>query len=162
MHSPETALTWWYAISRSCSRESKRARHPDTGAATTRAQSDAARRRAVEHVLLAYGLMKKTGDVSHNLEMAAATKQLVATGLEQRCDLANWPDIDERFTRTQPDLGFPTPRSEVVHIVRVKYAVLAPRDVNEDSTRHHTGFVARSGRYAHRLAAHRTGWSWGE
>ena len=34
--------------------------------ATTRAERDSARRRAVEQVLLAYGLMKHTGDVSHN------------------------------------------------------------------------------------------------
>jgi hypothetical protein len=43
-------------------------------AATTRAQRDAARRRAVEQVLLAYGLMKETGDVSHNFEAAGVTK----------------------------------------------------------------------------------------
>jgi hypothetical protein len=43
-------------------------------AATTRADRDAARRRAVEHVLLAHGLMKETGDVSHNCEAAEATK----------------------------------------------------------------------------------------
>jgi transposase InsO family protein len=43
-------------------------------AATTRAERDAARRRAVEHVLLAYGLMKEIGDVSHNFEAAAGTE----------------------------------------------------------------------------------------
>ena len=43
-------------------------------AATTRAERNAARRRAVEHVLLAYGLMKEIGDVSHNCEAAAGTK----------------------------------------------------------------------------------------
>ena len=43
-------------------------------AATTRAQRDSARRRAVEQVLLAYGLMKNTGDVSHNFEAAEGTK----------------------------------------------------------------------------------------
>jgi hypothetical protein len=43
-------------------------------AATTRAERDAARRRAVEQVLLAYGLMKNTGDVSHNFEAAEGTK----------------------------------------------------------------------------------------
>jgi transposase InsO family protein len=43
-------------------------------AATTRAERDAARRRAVEHVLLAYGLMKTMGDVSHKCEAAAATE----------------------------------------------------------------------------------------
>jgi transposase InsO family protein len=43
-------------------------------AATTRAERDAARRRAVEHVLLAYGLMKQMDDVSHNCETAAGTK----------------------------------------------------------------------------------------
>jgi transposase InsO family protein len=41
--------------------------------ATTRTEKDSARRRAVEHVLLAYGLMKKTGDVSHNYEAARRT-----------------------------------------------------------------------------------------
>ncbi len=43
-------------------------------AATTRAGTDSARRRAVESVLLAYGLMKQTGDVSHNYEAAEGTK----------------------------------------------------------------------------------------
>jgi hypothetical protein len=43
-------------------------------AAVTRAQTDSARRRAVEGVLLAYGLMKEIGDVSHNYEAAEGTK----------------------------------------------------------------------------------------
>jgi transposase InsO family protein len=43
-------------------------------AATTRAEQDAARRRAVEQVLLGYGLMKEIGDVSHNFEAEARTK----------------------------------------------------------------------------------------
>jgi transposase InsO family protein len=42
--------------------------------ATTRAQRDSARRRAVEHTLLAYGLMKETGDVSPNYAAAGRTK----------------------------------------------------------------------------------------
>jgi transposase InsO family protein len=42
--------------------------------ATTRAQRESARRRAVEHALLAYGLMKRTGDVSPNYEAAGRTK----------------------------------------------------------------------------------------
>jgi transposase InsO family protein len=42
--------------------------------ATSRAERDSARRRAVEHVLLDYGLMKTMVDVSHNLEAAAVTK----------------------------------------------------------------------------------------
>jgi len=42
-------------------------------AATTRAERDAARRRAIEQVLLAYGLMKETGDVSHNFAAAEGT-----------------------------------------------------------------------------------------
>jgi len=43
-------------------------------AATTRSERDAAWRRAVEHVLLAYGLMKTMGDVSHKCEAAAVTE----------------------------------------------------------------------------------------
>ena len=43
-------------------------------AATTRAETDSARRRAVEGVLLVYGLMKQTGDVSHNYEAVEGTK----------------------------------------------------------------------------------------
>jgi hypothetical protein len=43
-------------------------------AATTRAETDSARRRAVEGVLLAYGFMKEIGDVSHNYEAAERTK----------------------------------------------------------------------------------------
>jgi transposase InsO family protein len=42
--------------------------------AITRTERDSARRRAVEHVLLAYGLMKETGDVSRNYEAASRTK----------------------------------------------------------------------------------------
>jgi len=43
-------------------------------AATTRAERGAARRRAVEQVLLGYGLMKQTAGVSHNFEAAEGTK----------------------------------------------------------------------------------------
>lgn len=42
--------------------------------AVTRAQRDGARRRAVEGVLLAYGLMKTIEDVSHNYEAVKGTK----------------------------------------------------------------------------------------
>lgn len=42
--------------------------------AASRAQRDSARRRAVEGVLLAYGLMKLTGDVSHNFQAVGRTK----------------------------------------------------------------------------------------
>ena len=42
--------------------------------ARTRAETDSARRRAVEAVLLDYGLMKNTGDVSHNFDAAERTK----------------------------------------------------------------------------------------
>jgi hypothetical protein len=42
--------------------------------ATTRAQRDSARRRAVEHVLFSYGLMKERGDVSHNFGAESRTK----------------------------------------------------------------------------------------
>jgi hypothetical protein len=41
--------------------------------ATTRAERESARRRAVEQVLLAYGLMKNTEDVSHNFEAVEET-----------------------------------------------------------------------------------------
>jgi hypothetical protein len=41
--------------------------------AITRAERDSARRRAVEQVLLAYGLMKNMGDVSHNFEAVGRT-----------------------------------------------------------------------------------------
>jgi hypothetical protein len=83
-------------------------------------------------------------------------------GLEQRCYPANRPDIDERFTRTQPDLGFPTPGPEVIHVIRVEHAVLTPGDVNEDSTWCHTDLVAQPGHRAHRLAENRMVWSSGE
>ena len=43
-------------------------------AATSRAENDSARRRAVEHVLLDYGLMKTMVDVSHNFEPAEVTQ----------------------------------------------------------------------------------------
>jgi transposase InsO family protein len=43
-------------------------------AARSRAEKDSARRRAVEQVLLDYGLMRTMVDVSHNLEAAEATK----------------------------------------------------------------------------------------
>ena len=43
-----------------------------TEAASCRAERESARRRAVEQVLLAYGLMKNTGDVSHNFQIGRA------------------------------------------------------------------------------------------
>ena len=42
--------------------------------AVTRAERESARRRAVERVLLAYGYMKQTADVSHNSGAVEATK----------------------------------------------------------------------------------------
>jgi hypothetical protein len=42
--------------------------------AATRAETDNARRRAVEGVLLAYGFMKEVGDMSHNSEVAEGAK----------------------------------------------------------------------------------------
>ncbi len=42
--------------------------------AVTRGERDGARRRAVEHVLMNYGLMKETGDVSQNFGAADRTK----------------------------------------------------------------------------------------
>jgi transposase InsO family protein len=42
-------------------------------AATSRAEKDAARRRAIEQVLFDYGLMKEIGDVSHNFKVAEGT-----------------------------------------------------------------------------------------
>ena len=42
--------------------------------AACRAERDSARRRAVEGVLLAYGLMRITGDVSHNFTAAGRTQ----------------------------------------------------------------------------------------
>jgi hypothetical protein len=42
-------------------------------AAVTRAETDSARRRAVEGVLLAYGFMKEVADVSHNYQAAEGT-----------------------------------------------------------------------------------------
>ena len=78
---------WTYRSSRSSSRigsrsptarysskEVNRTERQLHDAATTRAERDSARRRAVEQVLLAYGLMKNTGDVSHNFEAAEGTK----------------------------------------------------------------------------------------
>ena len=82
-------------------------------------------------------------------------------GLEQRRDLADRPDIDQRRARTQANFGFPTAGSQKVHIVRVEHPVLTSGDMNENSMRCHTSCVARLGRYAHGLAANRMGWSCG-
>ncbi len=67
-------------------------------------------------------------------------------GLEQRRHLADRSDIEERCPRAQADLGFPTLGPEVVHILGVEHAMLAPGDVNDDTTDRHTVFVTRPGR----------------
>ena len=54
--------------------------------------------------------------------------------------------------------GFHIAGSQEVPVIRVEYAVLTAGDVNEDPMRFHTGFVARPGRYAHGLVAHRMSW----
>ena len=83
-------------------------------------------------------------------------------GLEQRCDFADRPDIDQRRARTHADFGFPTACSQEVHIIRVEHAVLTAGDMNEDAMRCHISVVARLGRYAHGLVVHRMGWCFGE
>jgi len=83
-------------------------------------------------------------------------------GLEEWCDLADRPDIDERCARAQADFSFPTHGPEVVNVVRVEHAMLTAGDMNEDSMRCHTSVVARLGRYAHGLVASRMGWCFGE
>ena len=81
--------------------------------------------------------------------------------LEQRRDLADRPDINQRCPRAQPNFGFPTPGSEAVHIIRIEHAVLAARHMNENSVWRHTKFVARLGYHAHGLAVGRMSWSIG-
>ena len=61
-------------------------------AATTRAETDSARRRAVEGVLLAYGLMKETGDgtsgrISFALRPLCAVTSLLREVKVKRCDV---------------------------------------------------------------------------
>jgi len=83
-------------------------------------------------------------------------------GLEQRRYHTYRSDIDERCARAQADFSFPTSGSQEIHVVRVQYAVLGPRNVNEDSIRDHNGVVARLGHYAYGLVVHRMSWSSGE
>ena len=82
-------------------------------------------------------------------------------GLEERRHVADRSYIDERRAGSQADFSFPSSCVEEVHVVRVEHAVLAARDVNQDSMRSHISFVARLGRSAHGLVVHRMGWSSG-
>ena len=118
------------------------------------------RRFELELPVSAVGLHSKQPDAGE-VDGVIVVNPNESEGLEQRCDLANRPDIHERCARTQADFGFPTPGSQVVDVIRVEHEVLTAGDVNADSMRNHTGFVARPGHQAHRLAVHRTGWSGG-
>jgi len=64
---------------------------------------------------------------AHDVDCVLAVDPDKSEALEQRRDLANRPDVDERCARTQADLGFPTARPEEEHIFGVKHAMLAPR-----------------------------------
>ena len=109
----------------------------------------------------AVGLQPKEPDAG-NVDGVFAVDADETEGLEQRRHLTDRPDIHKRCTRAQADLGFPTPRSEVVHILGVEHAMLASGDVNDDTADRHTDFVTRPGRYAHRLVNRSTGWPFGE
>ena len=63
-------------------------------------------------------------------------------GLEQRCDLADRPDVNERCARAQSDFSFPAAGSQKVHVMRVEHAVLTAGDMNEDSMWCHISVVA--------------------
>ncbi len=98
----------------------------------------------------AVGLQAQEPDAG-NVDGVFAVDPDESEGPKQRRHLADRSYIDKRCTRAQADLGFPTPRPEVVHILGVEHAMLAPGDVNDDTTDRHTDFVTRPGHYAHRL-----------
>lgn len=81
--------------------------------------------------------------------------------LERDHHITDRSDVDEWCARTQTDFSFPTTGSQVVHVIRVEHAVLTARDVNQDSIEGHDVVVARLGRYAHGLVAHRMSWCCG-
>jgi hypothetical protein len=77
------------------------------------------------------GLQAKEPDMGDVHSMLAVDPD-ESEGLEQRRDLADRPDIDERCARTHPDFGFPAAGSEEVHVARVEHAVLGPRDMDQN------------------------------
>jgi len=105
----------------------------------------------------AVGLQSQEPDVGE-VDDVFAVDPNKAEGFEQRCDLADGSDVDERLARAQADLRFPSPGSEVVHIPRIEHAVLAAGGVQQDSIRCHGDFLARLGHQAHGLAADRMSW----
>lgn len=54
-------------------------------------------------------------------------------GLEQWCNLADRPDIDNRCPRSQADFGFPAPGPDVVHVARVQHTMFTSGDMDENS-----------------------------
>ncbi len=52
-------------------------------------------------------------------------------GFGQQCHLANRPDVDEGCARPQPDFGFPSSGSQVVHVIRVEHTVFVLGDVQD-------------------------------
>jgi hypothetical protein len=69
------------------------------------------------------GLQPKKSDVG-DVGGVFAVDTDESEGLEQRRHLAKRPDIDKRCVRTQLDFGLPAPGLEVLHIIRVKQALL--------------------------------------
>jgi hypothetical protein len=82
--------------------------------------------------------------------------------LEQRRDVADWPDVNERRARTQANFGFSTAGLKAVHVIRVERTVLTAGDVTEDPAGRYASFLARLGHGTHGLVARNTGWSFGQ
>ena len=70
------------------------------------------------------GLQAKEPDVS-DVDGVLAVNPDETIGLEQRRDLTNRSDIDERGARSKANLGFPSPCTKTVDVTGVKHALLA-------------------------------------
>jgi len=70
--------------------------------------------------------------------------------------------INRQLSCPKANLGLSIAGSRVVHIIRVKHAVLASGNVNQNTSKAHNGVAARLGHQAHALAAHRMSWWIGE
>jgi len=133
-------------------------RHPEPGEAITRNRQHAVDRRfQFEFPVSAVGLQAEESNAG-NADGVLPVDSYESKGFKQWCDFAERPEIDKRCARTKANLGLPASGFEGKNVTRVKNAVLIPRDVDEDSMRCHTTFVARVGCHEHRMVVFHMGW----
>jgi len=92
------------------------------------------RRFEFELPVSAVGLQAEKPDIG-DVDSVLAVNPDETVGLQKRRDLADGSDIEKRCARSQADFGLATSGSKAVDVVRIKDALFAAEDMDENSGR---------------------------